>query len=322
MTFFITGKNVLQGTYITGQTGAFTYTVNKTQTVAETDINQNLKVYKTFNGLLGVNQVKAGIKSFDYYFAYDDGKGKSVESDWLMYPDVEYTVNSDPKANDVCKGTDGTVSVTFDSKNRNVLENPTFNKLAFFQKYLGLDKSKNYFYSTVQNGKGSTKFVGMIDFKSTSLTVDTKLDSLDKLDTLYMVDYILPYGFSKTAAAVTFGHALPISNTLAKLTTITPLTPKCYYDKANDALSLKGYAPYTGLPKVGDAAGTFKVTDANGCSVDITTTAPIAAVPAKFTWTSAAKVDAAKCFGDKAKVTVTITGGTGTYTGLTQKLIY
>jgi hypothetical protein len=315
--FFVTGKNVLPGTYITAQTGAYTYTVSKSQTVAETNIDQKLKVYNTFNGLLGVNALTDGKTSFNYYMAYDDGS-KALESDWLMYPAVEYTVDSDPKANDVCKGTDGTVSVTFDAKNRNVLENPTLNKLAFFQKYLGLDKSKNYFYSTVQNGKGSTKFVGMIDFKSTSLTIDTKLDSLNKIDTLYMVDYILPYGFSKTAAAVTFGHAFPVSPKVTATVTVTDA--KCVGEKAKvEVKAIGGTLPFTGTGDFYEDAvvttnKTYEVLDANKCN---------ATVDAKITAISGTGiapvvslvVEDAKCFGDSVKVTVSATG-TGVLTGI------
>jgi len=311
--FFVTGKNVLPGTYITAQTGAFTYTVNKTQTVAQTDINQNLKVYNTYNGSLGVDALTDGKTSFNYYMAYDDGI-KGLESDWFMYPDVEYTVDSDPKANDVCKGTDGSVSVTFDAKNRNVLENPTLSKLAFFQKYLGLDKSKNYFYSTVQNGKGSTKFVGIIDFKSTSLTINATLDSLNKLDTLFMVDYILPYGFSKPAAPVTLGHLFPVSSKVSAEALVSSAI-KCNGGDAEVIVSATGgTAAYIGTGvklavKAGNAS--YDVTDANGCkgTATINVTEPTKLVALALV------SSAIKCNGGDAEVTVSAFGGTPAYTG-------
>jgi len=314
--FFISGENVLPGTYITGQTGQYTYTVNKSQTVAETNITQDLKTYNSYAGLLGVASNKGGAASFNYYPAFDDGV-VGLESDWLMYPVVEYTVDSDPKANDVCKGEDGSVSVTFDSKNRNVIENPTLNKLAFFQEYLGYGDNY-FFYSTVQNGKGSTKFVKYIDFKATSLTVDTKLDSLTKSDSLFMVDYILPYGYSKNAAQVTFGHLFPISSTMAtSASLVSSILCNGGDAKVNVAATTGGFMPYTGEgEQTGVKAGdrSFIVTDANGCTAEakLTVAEPAAIVPV-------ATVTDAKCAGDKANVEVTATGGTGSLTGLVKE---
>ena len=311
--FFISGENVLPGTYITGQTGQYTYTVNQSQTVAETNITQDLKTYNSNAGLLGVASNKGGTASFNYYSAFDDGV-VGLESDWLMYPVVEYTVDSDPKANDVCKGEDGSVSVTFDSKNRNVIENPTLNKLAFFQEYLGYGDNY-FFYSTVQNGKGSTKFVKYIDFKATSLTVDAKLDSLTKSDSLFMVDYILPYGYSKNAAQVTFGHLFPISSSLTSTATLVdPILCNGGDAKVNVAGTVGGFAPYIGEgEQTGVKAGdrSFIVTDANGCSTEakLNIAEPTAIAPL-------ATVTDAKCFGDKAKVEITATGGTGNLAGL------
>jgi hypothetical protein len=314
--FFISGENVLPGTYITGQTGQYTYTVNQSQTVAETNITQDLKTYNSNAGLLGVASNKGGTASFNYYSAFDDGV-VGLESDWLMYPVVEYTVDSDPKANDVCKGEDGSVSVTFDSKNRNVIENPTLNKLAFFQKYLGYGDNY-FFYSTIQNGKGSTKFVKYIDFKATSLTVDAKLDSLTKSDSLFMVDYILPYGYSKNAAQVTFGHLFPISSSLTSTATLVdPILCNGGDAKVNVAGTVGGFAPYTGEgEQTGVKAGdrSFIVTDANGCSTEakLNIAEPTAIAPL-------ATVADAKCTGDKANVEVTATGGTGNLVGLVKE---
>ena len=316
--FFIKGNGVLPGTYVTAQTGQFTYTVNQSQTVAETNITQDLKTYNSYAGLLGVAANKGGVASFNYYPAFDDGV-VGLESDWLMYPVVEYTVDSDPKANDVCKGNDGSVSITFDSKNRNVLENPVLNKLAFFQKYLGFDKSLNYFYSTVQNGKGSSKFVGMLDFKSQSLTIETKLDSLTKLDTLFAVDYVVPYGYAKAASTVTFGHIFPISSTLASTsaTLVDPILCNGGDAKVNVTGTVGGFTPYTGEgEQTGVKAGerTFVVTDANGCTNEakLTVSEPTAIAPV-------VTVTDAKCAGDKSNVEVTATGGTGNLAGLVKE---
>lgn len=311
--FFISGENVLPGTFITGQTGQYTYAVNQSQTVAETSITQNLKTYDSYSGLLGVASNKGGVQSFNYYPAFDDGV-VGLESDWLMYPVVEYTVDSDPKANDVCKGEDGSVSVTFDSKNRNVIENPTLNKLAFFQEYLGYGDSY-FFYSTVQNGKGSTKFVKFIDFKATSLTVDTKLDSLSKSDSLFMVDYILPYGYSKNAAQVTFGHLFPISSSLTSTTAtlVDPILCNGGDAKVNVAGTVGGFAPYTGEgEQTGVKAGerTFVVTDANGCSNEAKLTVNEPAVLSA----TASSVDASNDKTNDGKASVVATGGTAPYT--------
>ncbi|MFN5444178.1 MAG: T9SS type A sorting domain-containing protein [Crocinitomicaceae bacterium] len=311
--FFISGENVLPGTYITGQTGQYTYTVNQSQTVAETNITQDLKTYNSYAGLLGVASNKGGTASFNYYPAFDDGV-VGLESDWLMYPVVEYTVDSDPKANDVCKGDDGSVSVTFDSKNRNVIENPTLNKLAFFQEYLGYGDNY-FFYSTVQNGIGSTKFVKFIDYKAASLTVDTKLDSLTKSDSLFMVDYILPYGYFKNAAQVTFGHLFPISSSLASTTAtlVDPILCNGGDAKVNVAGTVGGFAPYTGEgEQTGVKAGerTFVVTDANGCSTEAKLTVNEPAVLSA----TASSVDASNDKTNDGKASVVATGGTAPYT--------
>ena len=196
-----------------------------------------------------------------------------------------------------------------------IARNPLLNKMAFYS----LLDSKFYYHGavfTTSKSLSDTLYQSRNDFKVTYNAKD-----VTKNDTLVVGTMLWKYGYKKPISQPSmFYKTFLLSSKLTEVTTITPVAPKCYYDKANDALSLKGYAPYTGLPKAGDAAGTFKVTDANGCSVDITTTAPIVAVPAKFTWTSTPTVENAKCFGDKAKVTVAIKDPiAGNYTGLIQE---
>lgn len=311
--FYLSGENVLPGTFVTGQTGPYTYTVNQSQTVAETSITQNLKTYDSYSGLLGVASNKGGVQSFNYYPAFDDGV-VGLESDWLMYPVVEYTVDSDPKANDVCKGDDGSVSVTFDSNNRKALENATLNKLAFFQKYLGYGDNY-FFYSTVQNGKGSSKFVKFIDFKATSLTVDTKLDSLTKSDSLFMVDYFQPYGLNaRTVPTVTFGHTFAVSPKISADLTVTDA--KCFGDKANvEVTATGGTGNLVGLVKedVDAVAGekTYEVSDANGCKVEVKATIKDAPTAVNAV---ASSVDASNDKTNDGKASVVATGGTAPYT--------
>ncbi len=345
----ITGTGIPAGTKIVGITAAtsstpLTYTISSTLSAPVTNlvvtgVNNTFDVLKNQAGLMYLKfPVVAGTKNPDFTkapaeapdFIHYLNAGTTAAPNWkaydahiTMYPIVEYTYDVNPAVDNKCLGNNKVVNVTYATTDAysSVAKNPVLNQMAFWSSLLGWNKKTGYYYSLASvNAKSGGLFKDTLDHSNATFAYKYTAATDANNDTLVVTDFMLPYGLIKVASMVVNQSTFLLSSKLTEVTTITPVAPKCYYDKANDALSLKGYAPYTGLPKVGDAAGTFKVTDANGCSIDITTTAPIAAVPAKFDWTSAPTVENAKCFGDKAKVTVAITKPiSGAYTGLIQE---
>ncbi len=331
----VTGTGIASGTKITGYNSTSkVYTISSTVSAPITSlivsgVNLDFKalannagfMYLKFPATNGVVDFTKAPKEGPDALIWEkgtDGKWSPKDANLAIYPIVQYDFESSPIIDNNCLGNNKSVNLTYSNTNAfSIAKNPLLNKMAFWTQYVGYNKKAGYFHSRAFTS--SKSFFDTLDNNASAFKYLYTAKSDASNDTLTVIDVLLPYGFYKSPGTKGFLNTFLLSSKLVDVTTITPLAPKCYYDKASDALSLKGYAPYTGLPKVGDAAGIFKVTDANKCSVDITITAPIVASPAKFTWTSAAKVDAAKCFGDKAKVTVTITGGTGTYTGLTQE---
>jgi hypothetical protein len=345
----ITGTGIPAGTKIVGitpatQTTPAIYTISSTlssnlSNVVVSGVNLTFDALKQHGGIMyykfpvisGTKKpdfTKAPSQSADYLHWINTGTStaanwKSYDANITLFPIVEYTYDVNPAVDNKCLGKNKVVNVTYATTDAysSVAKNPVLNQMAFWSSLIGWNKKIGYYYSIAGvNTKSGGVFKDTLDHSNATFAYKYTATTDANNDTLVVTDFMLPYGFFKPASMVVNQSTFLLSSKLTEVTTITPVAPKCYYDKANDALSLKGYAPYTGLPKAGDAAGTFKVTDANGCSVDITTTAPIVAVPAKFTWTSTPTVENAKCFGDKAKVTVAIKDPiAGNYTGLIQE---
>lgn len=331
----IKGAGITAGTKITSYsstTKAYTLSIQQAAPLTGTAIEGVNLVYKDASsgyynyifpkvGNTFVPDFGKAPKQVIYSLYWNSAANKPYSADLTIYPIIEYTWESTPAIDVKClSDASKNVKVTYSNSNPfAAVRNPLINKMAVYSSYVGYTKKEGFFYSRAFGTNGT--FADTADHVS-GVSVSYNYTSKDlKNDTIVVLDYVLPYGFSVAVSPQYYMNKILVTGKMFATTTIDPSTPKCYYDKVEDVLSMTaGFAPINGLPKVGDAAGNYTVTDANGCSVGITTNGTIAAAPAKFTWTSTPSVDDAKCFGEKAKVTIKITNGiSGTYTGLTQE---
>jgi hypothetical protein len=318
----ISGAGIAPGTKIVTRTGQNAYTVSISQTVASTAVNGKNVTYGTVDAsyfgaafplVTGTSdpdfskQPKFG----QYPLFWDGANNKPFESDLIIYPVVEYNFESSPIIDNNCLGSNKVVNVTY-SNAFEIAKNPLLNKMAFWSKFLGYTKKNGYFHSRAFTS--SLSYLDTLDNNATSFKYVYNATNDAANDTLKVLEVLLPYGYFKNPGTKGFLNTFLLSSKIVPNAAVTDA--KCFGEKAKiEITSTGGFAPITGLvtEEVAAIAGekTYEVTDANACKV--IAKAVIKDAPAKVVASSS--VVNAKCFGDKAVVSINATGGTGVITG-------
>jgi len=317
----ISGAGVTPGTKIVASTGNTTYTVSIDQTVASTSISGKNITYGSLDGFLTTAKFPYVSGSTDpdfskepnfgsYVLHWDQTNNKPYEADLFLFPVVEYNWNSEVSVDNKCLNNSKVVNVTYTNQDAfNIAKNPMINKMAFWSKFLGWNKSKGYFYSrafsanlrdTLDNASASNGF----KFEFTSDLVN---------DSITVYDFLIPYGYKVGVSTKAFVNKFFVSGNLA---TVNVTDAKCFGDKVNvDVAGVAGFAPVTGLVKedVDAVAGekTYEVADANGCKVEVKATIKDAPTAVNAV---ASSVDASNDKTNDGKASVVATGGTAPYT--------
>lgn len=259
---------------------------------------------ETPNGLIYINTGTTAAPVWKYY-----------ESNITMFPIVEYTFESTPDIDNKCLGDKNQVNISYKNVNPfSTAKNPLLNKMAFWTKYLGYNKKSGYFYSRVISSSNSA-FRDSIDNNTDVLKYNKNFtySATDKNDTIRVYDFILPYGYFVSPGTKGLVSTFLISSKVTPAASITPDNTKvtCFlYDAKSVLPGIGGFAPFTGLPKVGDVAAKYSVVDVNGCKGEITTLAPVAVANTNVKEIVVkSELTEAKCFGDKSIVKITATGG-------------
>jgi hypothetical protein len=233
--------------------------------------------------------------------------GVPFDAHIICYPIVSYTFDNTFVSTNKCLGDNNEVSVNESVENPflSIAKNPILNKMSFYS----LLDSKAYYHGaayTKSKSLSDTMFQSRKDFKVTYKATD-----VTKNDTLIVSSLFWKYGFNKPISQPNqFSNTFLLSSKVTS--TVNVIEPiKCFggVAKVNLSATKGGFPPYVGEgDKTGVKAGDVIVTDKNGCSSD-KITQPAAIVPV-------ATVTDAKCSGDKAKIVVTATGGTGAFKGI------
>jgi len=317
----ITGTGVTPGTQIVSRTGQNTYTVSINQTVASTSILGKNITYGSIDGFLTSAKFPyvSGTDAPDfskepsfgqYVLHWDQTNNKPFEADLFLFPVVEYSWNSEVAVDNKCLNNGKVVNVSYTNQDAfNVAKNPLINKMAFWSKFLGWNKSKGYFYSRAfsANMRDTLDGVSSVNGFKFEFNSDSANDSI----TVY--DFLVPYGYKVGVPTKAFINKFLVSGNLAA---VNVTDAKCFGDKVNvDVAGVAGFAPVTGLVKedVDAVAGekSYNVSDANGCQVTVKATIKDAPTAVKAV---ASSVDASNDKTNDGKASVEVTGGTAPYT--------
>ena len=264
----------------------------------------------SFNGLIGAMVLDEAngyaVKSNNNYAIAADANKKGVDSDWQLYPIVDYSFENKTTADKYCLNADKTVTFSF-SGNEDLLKNPIVNINSFFIKYAGQNKTqKRLLASAMYDGNEADtldNLTGTFSFVKTF--ADEKYRNVKVSEVLKVWGYKSSYIFtSSTDLAIGLDAVATVANA------------KCAGDNlANiEITSMGGVAPFTGLTKedVPAVAGTksYDITDKNGCKA--TVVAAIKDAPAAIALDSAS-VMASNDKKNDGKAIVIAKGGTAPY---------
>jgi hypothetical protein len=282
----ISGTGITPGTKIVARTGQNTYTVSIAQEVTSTTVLGKNYSYGSVDALFtGAKFPYASgtqdpdfskTPKFGQYVLYWDGvNNKPYEADLYLFPVVEYTWNSEVDIDNKCLGTSKTVNVTYKNQDAfNIVQNPLLNKMAFWGKYLGRDKTTGYFYSRAYSSNNA-ELRDTLDFNTTSFAYKFDEVADDMNDTITVYDFLLPYGYMVTPATKYFGNQFFLSSKMSATTSVLAPAHINTNDGSVVVTATGGYAPYTYAwdnnetnDTINVGVGTYNVvvTDANGCS--------------------------------------------------------
>ena len=135
--------------------------------ISSTDLADSLRIVtsgnvsnlgvNSFNGLLNEMTLNPSAQysvtgNNDYALAANTAGTAGADSDWQIYPIVDYSFENRTTANNICLVTDKTATFSF-SGNEALLKNPHININSFFIKYAGQNKTqKRFLASALYNG--------------------------------------------------------------------------------------------------------------------------------------------------------------------------
>ena len=288
----ITGAGVTAGTKIIAQTGATTYTVDKSQTVASTTITAPTLTYGFPGGTLGVHNVPTSGNPTDAEYAlyWNSTANKPYETDVFSYPVVEYAWTSTPTIDNKCLGDNKTVKVTF--SNEKLIKNPLFNRAAFDLTYRGKSKADNAFYAYI--GYAKDKSSDAVDNATLNYAISKTYGADTDNDTVNITEYLITYN-KNSVDYIKSGKTTFLVSSKLGLTTSSVNATGTNADGQATATATGGYSPYTYTwnnkqyitNPITVAAGSYtpELTDKNGCK----TTAPAVTVGTTNTTKSSAK---------------------------------
>ena len=270
----ITGTGVTAGTKITAQTGATTYTVSVSQTVASTTITAPTLTYGFAGGLLGVHNVPTSGSATDaiYSLYWNQTANKAYETDIFTYPIVEYTWDSQPTIDNKCLATSKTVKVTF--SNEKLVKNPLFNRASFDLTYRGKTKADNAFYDYIGYAKDKTS--DNVDNATPNFAISKTYSSDVDNDTINITEYLITYNKNSVDYIKSTATTFLISGKMVAIPNSVNANGSNADGQASVIVS-GGYTPYTyswtntqlKTNSITVAAGTYAptITDANSCTL-------------------------------------------------------
>lgn len=239
-------------------------------------------------------------------------KDYTYEEDLIMYPVVSYTWNTTPTSTAKCLGTSKTVTVNLtQAAYDNFVKNPMFNRMAFYQKHLGLTtKSKGYYYTRAYS---KIKAIAADSLNHDSgLTLNCTYDVDNVNDTLQVVETLLGYGYFKSSSFSQTSTILVSSKLNLSSSITTPIT--CFGGKGQITVSATGgFSPYTGTGVISNiVAGTktYTVTGSNGCSAS---SSIVLTQPTDISMVGVS-TPTSGCGATDGKIDVTVSGSVSPYT--------
>ena len=190
----LTGTGVTPGTKVLYQTNYNTWAVDKSQTVASTEISQNTVVFDTKDtksSYLVYTTDASGnlVDNFTSSLLWDQANNKPYITDAYVYPVVEYTWNTVAPTVTVSGATATAVS-TLSGYTTDLL----FSRAAFFKKYWATaGKANGEYYSALRSGRTGKK--DTLD-NTTNLTTTYNYTSCTT-DTIYANEVMRGYGLLK-----------------------------------------------------------------------------------------------------------------------------
>ena len=203
-----------------------------------------------------------------------------------IYPIVEYSYAFNPLVDNKCLGNSKTVNVSYEDLDgySSVVKNPVLNQMAFYTAIMGYSKKNNYYYSNAATKSGS--FKDTIDNSNSKFTYSYTATTDDKVDTLVITDYMMPWGLYKTSGIMAANQrSIILSPKINLATTADSAKNKSSVDGKAAVVATGGITPYTYLWSNNSfksdtvvSAGKYSiaVTDSNGCSAIDTVIVPFA----------------------------------------------
>ena len=209
---------------------------------------------------------------------------KAHDAHITMYPIVEYAYAFNPLVDNKCLGTSKTVNVSYEDIDgySSVVKNPVLNQMAFYTALVGYSKKNNYYYSNAATKSGS--FKDTLDNSNSKFAYIYTANTDDKVDTLVITDYMLPWGLYKTTGIMAANQrSFTLSPKINLATTSDSAKTKISVDGKASVVAKGGITPYTYLWSNNEdttdivvAAGKYviTVTDTNGCQAMDTVNVP------------------------------------------------